>query len=174
MTEATSQDEKFARTVSCMTFSSAANDANCPIIVIPGTGADLDFPSVAVAGIPTGANILRADMALVIGGLFDTSTAENQIKVATSDQLQVKVSTGSWVANDIPCLEFEALGLQVGASAYGSGAVLWGAIDIKSVVTGNATYNFRSVETTTLKGVESTGGGLELHNVSIVIRVFFT
>lgn len=174
MAEAGSQVEKFARTVSCMTFSSAANDANCPIIVIPATGADLDFPSVTVAGIPSGANVLRADMALVIGGLLDTSTAENQIKTGTSDQLQVKVSTGNWVTNDIPCLEFEALGLQVDTSSYRGGAVLFGAIDIKSVVTGNALYNFRSVETTTLKGVESTGGGLELHDVSIIIRVWFT
>ena len=156
--------------VSCMIFPSAPTH----IVVIPGTGADLDFPSVVVAGLPTGANILRADMLLVIGALFDTSAAENQIKAGTTDQLQVKVSTGSWVADDIPCLNFPALGLQVDADAYRGGAVLMGATDIKAVVVGDGTYNFRSVETTTLKGVESTGGGLELLDVTTLIRVWFS
>ena len=158
--------------VSCMMFPSPPNDANAPIVVIP-VGADLDFPSVVVAGIPSGASIFRADMVLAIGGLFDTSSAENQIKTGTTDELQVKVSTGSWVTNDIPCLYFPALGLQVDADAYRGGAVLFGATDIKSVVVGNGTYNFRSVETTTLKGVEATGATIELLDVTTIIRVWF-
>ena len=155
--------------VAMMTFASATDD----IIVIPGTGADLDFPSVVIAGIPDGATILRVDMALVIGGLFDTSAAENQIKTGTTDELHVKKSTGAWGTDDIPCLDFTALGLQVKASEYRGGAVLFGATDIKSEVEGNGTYNFQSNETNRTKAVEATGATLELLDVTIVVRVWF-
>jgi len=155
--------------VSLMTFASAPS----AIIVIPGTGADLDFPNVAVAGIPSGATLLRVDMALVIGGLFDTSASENQIKTGTSDELRVKKSSGAWGTDDITCLDFTALSLQCKASEYRGGCVLFGALDIKGEVDANATYNFRSEETERTKGVESTGGGLELLDVTTLVRVWF-
>ena len=164
--------QRVTQGVTMMTFASAAEH----IIVIPATGADLDFPSVEVAGLPTGANILRVDMALVIGGLFNADANENQIKTGTTDQLFVKADGDAWSGGAgvvDKCLDFKALGLQVDADAYRGGCVLFGATDIKTVVTGNATYNFRSVETTTLKGVESTGGGLELLDVTTVVRVWF-
>jgi len=158
--------------VSLMMFASAMED----IIVIPGTGADLDFPSVVVAGLPTDCNILRVDMALVIGGLFDTSAAENQIKTGTTDQLFVKLSTDAWTGGAgvvDKCLDFTALSLQVDADAYRGGCVLYGATDIKAVIDANGTYNFRSEETNKTKGVEATGGPIELLHVTTVVRVWF-
>lgn len=155
--------------VTMMTFSSPASS----IIVIPATGADLVFPSVEVSGLPTGANLLRVDMALVIGGLFDTSASENQIKIGTTDQLFVMKSGASWGSDDIKCLDFTALSLQVDKNAYRGGCVLFGATDIKGEVDGNATYEFQSRETHRTKGVESTGGGLELLDVTTVVRVWF-
>lgn len=158
---------------SCMTFPSAPDD----IVVIPAAGANLDFPSVIVAGLPADCNILRVDMILFIGALFDTSGAENQIKAATTDQLFVKLSTDGWDGGAgvvDKCLDFPALGLQVGADAYRGGAVLMGATDIKAVVDGNGTYNFRSEETNKTKGVEATGASLELLDVSILIRIWFS
>lgn len=159
--------------VSCMMFSSAPSS----IVVIPGTGADLDFPSVTVAGLPAGCNILRVDMSLVIGALFDTSASENQIKTGTTDQLFVKLSSDAWSGGAgvvDKCLDFPALGLQVGAGAYRAGAILEGATDIKAVVDANGTYNFRSEETNKTKGVEATGASLELLDVSTLIRVWFS
>ena len=159
--------------VSCMIFPSAPDD----IIVITDTGADLDFPSVVVAGLPSGCNILRADMALVIGAILDTSTAENQIKTGTTDQLFVKLSTDAWNGGAgvvDACLNFPALGLQVDALSYRGGAILMGATDIKAVVDGVGTYNFRSEETNKTKAVEATGGNLELLDVTSLIRVWFS
>lgn len=152
-----------------MSFASAIDD----IIVVPAVGADLDFPSVVIAGLPADATIIRVDMILIIGAILDTSSAENQIKVGTTDAIYVKKSSGAWGTDDISALVFQALGLQVAADGYRGGAVIFGATDIKSEVDGNGTYNFRSEETNRTKGVEATGGTLELLDVSIVVRVWF-
>ena len=162
-----------ARNISPMTFPSKT----AAIIVIPAVGADLDFPSVTVADLPAGCNITRVDMVLFIGALFDTSGAENQIKVGTTDQLFVKRAADGWDGGAgvvDKCLDFLALGLQVDAGSYRGGTVLMGATDIKAVVDGNGTYNFRSEETNKAKGVEATGVSLEMLDVSILVRIWFS
>lgn len=146
------------------------------IVVIPATGDDLDFPSVVVAGLPASITIARVDYVVVIGALFDTSSSENQVKTGTTDQIFVKLSTDGWDDTSpkcIPALEFTALSLQVPDDGYRGGPLLFGSIDIKLTVTANGTYNFRSEETNKSKGVESTGGGLELLDVTSIIRVWF-
>lgn len=141
-------------------------------IAIPAVAADLTFPSVVVEDLPSGLSIARADMVLIIGALFDTSSAENQIGAA-SKTLRVKVSTGSWGTDDIVALTFIENALQVDADAYRGGPVLFGATDISSVVTGNGTYNFRSDETNRSDAVIATGANLELLDVATLIRVWF-
>ncbi len=143
------------------------------IIVIPASGADLTFPNVVVSGLPTGATLVSVELLLVIGAVFDTSAAENQIKTGTTDSLWIKVSGGSWGSDDIEALVFKALSLQTAASATRGGAVVWGAIDVKSEVTGNGTYNIASRETNRTKGVEATGGTLELHDVTTILDVWW-
>lgn len=154
-----------------MLFPSALAKA---IIAVPAVGnvADLDFPDVIVAGLPSEITIARADLVLIIGGLLDTSTAENQI-AAANKKLRIKVSTGAWATDDIPALTFVQNSLECGASAYRGGTVLFGATDIKAVVTADGTYNLRSVQTTREDAVIATGDDLELLDVSIVIRAWF-
>jgi len=151
-----------------MVFPSEAS----AIVVLPAVAADLDFPSVVVSGLPSGITIARADLVLVIGALFDTSASENQVDQA-SKTLRVKLSTGSWGTDDIVALTFANNGLQVDGDSYRGGPVLFGATDIKSVVTADGTYNFRSEETNRSEGVTVTGASLELLDVSSVIRVWF-
>ena len=153
-----------------MVFPSVASLGG--IIVLPAVAADLDFPSVVVAGLPSGITIARADLVLVIGALFDTSAAENQI-AAAAKTLRVKLSTGAWGTDDIIALTFANTGLQVDADAYRGGPVLFGATDIKAVVTANGTFNFRSEETERSEGVTVTGASLELLDVTSIIRVWF-
>jgi len=155
-----------------MLFPSALPKA---IIAVPAVGnvADLDFPDVVVAGLPAGITIARADLVLIIGALLDTSTAENQI-AAADKKLRIKISTGAWGTNDIPALTFVLNSLQVDASVYRGGTVLFGAIDIKSVITiADGTYNLRSEQTERSDAVIATGDTLELLDVSVVIRVWF-
>jgi len=152
-----------------MLFPSAIPKA---IIAVPAVAADLAFPDIVIAGLPSGITIARADLVLVIGGLFDTSAAENQI-AAAAKTLRVKLSTGAWGTDDIVALTFVQNSLQVDADAYRGGTVLFGATDIKSVITANGTYNFSSEETERSEGVIATGASLELLDVSVIIRVWF-
>lgn len=142
------------------------------IVVLPGAAADIDFPDVVVSGLPSGITIARADFVLVIGALFDTSASENQINVA-SKTLRVKLSSGAWGTNDIVALTFVQNSLQCDGDAYRGGPVLFGATDIKSVVTADGTYNFRSEQTNRSEGVTVTAASPELLDVSGVIRVWF-
>ena len=155
-----------------MIFPSLASDAAAAIVVLPAVAADLDFPSVVVAGLPAGLSIARADLVLIIGALFDTSASENQIDQAAKT-IRVKASGGSWGTDDIVALTFALNALQTDADAYRGGPVLFGGIDISSKVTGNGTYNFRSEETERSEGVTATGASLELLDVSSIIRVWF-
>jgi hypothetical protein len=153
-----------------MIFPSVASAGS--IVVLPAVAADLDFPDVVVSGLPSGLSIARADFILVIGALFDTSASENQIDQADKT-IRVKLSTGSWGTDDIVALTFANNGLQVDGDAYRGGVVLFGATDIKSVVTADGTYNFRSEETNRSEGVTVTGASLEALDVASIIRVWF-
>lgn len=155
-----------------MTFPSSAGATNSDIVVVPAVAADLDFPDVVVANLPSGLTIARADIVLVIGALFDTSSSENQI-AAASKTIRVKKSTGAWGTDDIVALTFSQNALQVDADAYRGGPLLFGATDIKAEMDGNATYNFRSEETNRSQGITATGASLELLDVSVIIRVWF-
>jgi len=155
-----------------MLFPSALPKA---IIAVPAVGnvADLDFPDVVIAGLPAGITIARADLVLIIGALFNISEAENQI-AAADKKLRIMISTGAWGTNDIVALTFVENSLQCDASAYRGGTVLFGAIDIKSVITiADGTYKLRSEQTERTDAVIATGDTLELLDVSAVIRVWF-
>lgn len=141
-------------------------------IAIPAVAADLTFPNVVVENLPSGLSIARADVVLVIGALFDTSASENQV-AAASKTLRIKPSAGAYGTDDIVALTFIQNALQVDGDAYRGGPVLFGATDVKSVVTGNGTYNFASEETNRSDAVVATGASLELLDVSVVIRVWF-
>ena len=152
-----------------MLFPSAVPKA---IIAVPASAGDLDFPDIVVAGLPSGITIAKADLVLVIGGLLDMSTAENQI-AAAAKTLRLKLSTGAWGTDDMVALTFVANSLQCGASAYRGGPALFGGIDVKAKVTADGTYNLRSDETESGEGVVATGASLELLDVSAVLRVWF-
>lgn len=159
-----------------MIFPSAANDAAAPIIAIPDLAGvtDIDFPSVTVLGLPSGITIARADFVVVIGSLFDTSGSENQV-AAASKTIRIKKSTGNWAvpAQQMVALTFALNALQVDGGAYRGGPPLFGGVDIKGIMDGDATYNFRSEETNNSEGVYATGADIELLDVSSVIRVWF-
>jgi len=144
------------------------------IVTLPAVAADLDFPSVIVDALPNGITIAKADYALVIGGLFDTSGAENQIDQA-SKTIRMKKSTGAWATaeDQIVAYTFQNTGLQCGANAYRGGLILFGGVDIKSIAVGNATYNFRSEETNNSEGVTVTGASLKCLDVFSVLRFWF-
>jgi len=143
--------------------------ANIPV---PAVAADLAFPDVVVAGLPTGITLKRVDVVLIVSRLFDTSTAENQLDAA-SKALRVKVSGGSWGTDDIVAITFALNSLECKASDYNAGAVIFGNTDVKAKVTANGTYNFRSDQTNRTDAITATGASLELQDVSVIIRAWY-
>lgn len=145
------------------------------LVVVTGTGANLDFPDVVVSGIEVSKNaIKRADATLVVGGTFDTSASENQIKIGTTDAIYVKKSSDDWPVA-ISAIPVPALSFQTKASDYGAGGVIPGNTDIKDILFDevNGTYNFRTDETNFTKAIEATGGDLELLTVLIIMRIWW-
>lgn len=141
------------------------------IIVLPAAAGDVAFPSVTVDKLPSGITVAKADYVSVIGALSDTSGSENQVNAA-GKTIRGKLSTAGWAAA-IVALTFTQNGLQCDASSYRGGVPLFGATDISSLVTGNATYNFQSDQSTHAEGVTVTGASLELLDVTSIIRVWF-
>lgn len=141
-------------------------------LAVPAVAADLTFPDVVVSGLPSGITLAKVDIALIIGTLHDTSSAENQI-AAAAKTLRAMLAGGSWGTDDIVAMTFIQNGLECAADAYRGGVVLFGGTDIKAKVTGNGTYNFRSEETNRSDAVIVTGASLELLDVSVVIRAWF-
>ena len=141
-------------------------------VIVPGTGADLDFPDVVVAGIPTGVTLKRATCALIVGFTLDSSGSENQIKTGTTDDIRIMLAGGSWGTNDLLAIPVPALSFETKLSDYGAGGPIFGNTDIKAIIA-NGTFNFRSEETNRTKAIEATGASLELHMVSIVASAWW-
>jgi len=142
------------------------------LVTVPAVAADLDFPNVVVAGIPTGATILKAIPILHIARFVDSSAGENKINAA-SKTLRVKKSSGAWGTDDIVAFTFDQNGFLTAASAGRGGVTLIGA-DVKSEVDGNATYNFRSEETNRSDAIVAAGASLLLYDVQLTFRIEFS
>ena len=141
------------------------------LITIAAVAADLDFPNVVVESLPYGFSIIRVIPMLKIKALNDTSGADNKINAA-SKTIRVKVSTGAWGTNDIIAIDFTNGQWYTVASTKEGGDVMVGDNDIKSVVTGNGTYNFRSEQTNRADAILALGASLELYEVQVGARVY--
>ncbi len=153
-----------------MDFWSAPPNQNK--ITVKGAAADLDFPSVVVSGLPSTATLKRVVVILTIRAILDTSTADNYIDQA-SKTLRVKKSTGAWATDDVIGITFDQNSLYCVASTKEAGPAIIGAHDVKGEVDGDATYNFRSVETTRGDAISALADDLELYDVQVGLRVFY-
>ena len=140
-------------------------------ITIDSSAADIAFPSIVVAGLPSGLTLVRVVFILAIANLKDTSAADNYINAA-SKSIRVKISTGAWGTDDIIALTLDNQALYTKASAERGGPVLIGP-DIKATVTGNGTWNVQSDEAARGDALVSLGDDLELYDVSVGLRFFF-
>ncbi len=140
-------------------------------ITIDSSAADIAFPDIVVAGLPSGLTLVRVVFILAIANLKDTSAADNYINAA-SKSIRVKISTGAWGTDDIIALTLDNQALYTKASAERGGPVLIGP-DIKATVTGNGTWNVQSDEAARGDALVSLGDDLELYDVSVGLRYFF-
>jgi len=119
-----------------------------PSVVITGTAADLDFPSVVVPDIiPAGATITSVIALVKFRKQVDSSGSANAIAGA-SKTIRVKKSTGAWGTDDVVAIDVPNNTLSTDGSATEGGDIIVGDNDIKAEVDAdNSTYNFRSEQT---------------------------
>lgn len=142
-------------------------------ITVTSLAADLDFPSIVVSGLPSGLTIRRVVLIMTCRAINDTSGADNYINGA-SKTLRIKKSTGAWGTDDIVGITFDNQSLYCVASSKEAGPVTIGDTDIKTEVDGNATYNVRSEETNRSDAILALGNNLELYDVQVGLRVFYS
>lgn len=143
-------------------------------ITVAGAAANLDFPNVVVSGFPATATIKRVVVILTIRALLDTSAADNYIDQAAKT-LRVKKSTANWATGSLVGITFAQNSLYCVASAKEAGPVIIGSHDVKGTpgVDGDATYNFRSEETSHGEAISALANDLELYDVQVGLRVFY-
>jgi len=152
------------RKVSCMTFWSDVSTTNPIQLTTPA--ADKDLPNVVVANIPSGATIIQAIVLIKIRAIENkSSSGYNAINGAQN--IRIKVSTGTWGVDDIAAINLIDNQWYIAASTREFGDVQVGDNDVKSVVTGNATYNLRFEDA--LVDYQT----LDLFDVQVGIRIWF-
>jgi len=157
------------RKFSLLDFWSAPSDK---ITVVVGP-ADTTFPDIVVAGLPTGLTIQKVVLILAVRAINDTSEADNYINAANKT-LRIKVSTGTWGVNDIVAITFAQNSLYCKASMKEPGPVMIGSANLSSMVNANATYNVMSNQTARGDGIVAKGNNLELYDVQVGVRVFYS
>lgn len=142
------------------------------ITVVVGP-ADTTFPDIVVSGLPAGLTIQKVVLILTIRAIFDTSAADNYINAA-SKTLRIKKSTGAWGTDDIIAITFAQNSLYTLASTKEPGPVIIGTADLSSVVDDNATYNVMSNQTQRSDAIVAAGANLELYDIQVGLRVFYS
>lgn len=169
LTDTSDMQPRISRIMSFMDFWSDQADK----ITIAGAAADLDFPSVTVAGLPSGVTLARVVAMLKVRAIKDTSAADNYIDQA-GKTIRVKESTGAWGTDDLVAINFDQNQWYTTASTKENGDVMIGDNDVKTEVDGAAGYNFRSEQTNRGDAISALADNLELYDVQMGLRVYFT
>ena len=140
-------------------------DNKASVVLTTVTTADYALNTLTVAGIPSGATLVRVVAILKIAGIRDTSTSNNAVNGATALKVDADVAYGSLVtAIDI---EDNSWAILVANGADRGGDVLFGDNDIKTEVSGNGTYYAR------LENIACDGNNLTLLDVAWGVRIYF-
>lgn len=152
-------DTALGKAVYIMDFWSTPEDA----ITVTNVAADKTLPSVTVAGIPTGATILRAVAFIKFRALVNTDAANpNALDGAQEIQVNDSAATG-WVdAINLVDNQFT-----LDADTREGGDVFIGAIDISARVDGNDTYFFQIDEA--IADVD----GIDFNDLQTGLRIWY-
>ena len=134
------------------------------VLTTVGT-ADYALNSLTVAGIPSGATLVRVVAVLKIAAIRDTSTLDNAVNGATALKVDADVAYGSLVtAIDI---EDNSWAILIANGADRGGDILFGDNDVKTEISGNGTYYAR------LENIACDGNNLTLLDVTWGVRIYF-
>lgn len=121
------------------------------------TGAD-----VVIAGIPTGATLIRVVVMFMCRAVENTNATANKLDGAQN----IEVNFGGGAFIDAINMADDLFG--VAASTREGGAVMVGDIDVKATVTGNETCTFR------IDSAKADLANLNFNDYQLGIRVYFT
>ncbi len=144
--------------VNVMTFWSDVD----ALITLP---ADTALPNIVVADIPSDVTVIRAILVLKYSSKKDTSSSDNQV---TAGKITSKETTGGTYVDAINLINGE---VKVDADTKEGGDVHPGDNDISgstSGITDNCTVQ------SVFSGVTTTGASIELYDVQIGLKVYFT
>jgi len=165
----TSETGGLARKFPFLDFWSATS---AKITVTSVTG-DIGFPDIVVTDLPGGLTIQRALLLFMCRAIKDTSAADNYINAA-SKTIRIKKAAGAWGTDDVVGITFANQSLYTVASTKEGGLIIVGDADLKSLVNANTTYNIQSNQTNRSDAIVAHSSSLELYDVQVGLRVFFS
>ena len=164
----TSETGGIARKFPFMDFWSVPADR----ITITNVAADLTFPDIVVAALPSGLAIKKVILVLSARALNNTNAADNYIN-GTNKTIRIKKSTGAWGVDDVVGITLPNQGLYCKASAKEAGPVIIGDTDLSALVNANGSYNVASRQTVSGDALVAFGASLELYDIQVGLRVFW-
>jgi hypothetical protein len=132
-------------------------------VSITATAGDKTLPDVVVAGLPSGITLVRVVCMLKMRALENTHTSTTN-KLNGNQYVQVKESVSGSYTN---CIKLVDDSWTIIPSTREGGDLIIGNIDVKTQVTGNATYNFK------IANAQADANNLNLNDVQVGIRIVF-
>jgi len=142
-------------------------------ITISNVAVDLSFPDIVVAALPSGLTIKKVILVLSVRALADISAADNYINGANKT-LRIKKSSGAWGVDDVVGITFPNQGLYCKASAKEAGPVIIGDTDLSALVYANGSYSVASRQTVSGDALVAFGASLELYDIQVGLRIFWS
>jgi len=142
-------------------------------ITVTDTAVDIDFGFVIVTGLPSGFTIKKVETIMTCRAIKDTSGANNKIN-ANNRAIRVMKAGGVWGVDDVVGIYLVQDSLFCAASAKEAGPVIIGWPDIRNEVDDNDIYHIMSDQTQRSDALVALGNGLELYDVQIGLRIFFS
>ncbi len=142
-------------------------------ITITNAAVDLAFPDIVVSALPSELTIKRAVLVLSVRALNNTNGADNYISAANRT-IRIKAAAGVWGMDDVVGITFPLSALYCKASAKEAGPVIVGSADLSALVNTNGIYNIRSDQTTRGDALAAFAAQLELYDIQVGLRVFYS
>lgn len=139
---------------------------NIPQVVLTQTATDdFNLSNLVIAGIPTGATLVRVVVLLKIASIRDTSGSDNAVNGTTA----LKVDADSGYASTVTAIDIpdNSWAVDVSQALERGGDIMIGDNDVKTEITGNGTFYAR------LENICADGLNLNLEDVAWGVRVYF-
>lgn len=142
-------------------------------ITVTDSALDLDFGFVIVSSLPSGLTIQKVTTIMTCRAIKDTSGANNKIN-ANNRAIRVMKAGGVWGVDDVVGIYLVQDSLFCAAGAKEAGPVIIGWPNISNKVDSNDIYQIMSEQTNRSDALVALGNGLELYDVQVGLRVFFS